>query len=241
MSITATVLELEGLSCSLGSSHDILHDISLTIREGDILILQGKSGCGKTTLLKCLAHLNVYDGIILFHGQTPKSYGIPNYRTRVFYVPQRPSLLPGTPRDFLDVISKFAAQQARRKSESKLVELRVPIDISEQWGVTEDLWDRKWAELSGGESQRIALAAAVGMNTAEILLLDEPTSALDAETSLQVEKYLTRQIADRSSSMKAIVWITHSAEQGGRVGTRFITVADGGCREADGPFVPNGH
>jgi len=46
------------------------------------------------------------------------------------------------------------------------------MDVAEQWGFSEELWDRSWSNLSGGESQRIALAIAVGLNGAEVLLLD---------------------------------------------------------------------
>lgn len=47
-----------------------------------------------------------------------------------------------------------------------------PFEVGNAWGIDEELWDRNWGNLSGGESQRIALAAAVGLGNAEILLLD---------------------------------------------------------------------
>jgi len=59
----------------------------------------------------------------------------------------------------------------------------------------------------------------------------EPTSALDPETTLAVEKYTLSMFGKPESTVKAIVWITHSEEQGQRVGTRFITVAGGTARE----------
>lgn len=114
----------------------------------------------------------------------------------------------------------------------------------------EELWDRPWATLSGGEAQRISLATAVGLDCADILLLDgnsstflfdrhlvlnnspiEPTSALDADSSTRVEKRLQNMLKADDSCTKALVWITHSAEQGQRVGTRFIEVSNGSCRE----------
>ncbi|KAJ2972360.1 hypothetical protein NUW54_g12286 [Trametes sanguinea] len=102
---------------------------------------------------------------------------------------------------------------------------------SESWGIQRELWDRSWANLSGGEAQRIVLAIAVSLDTAEVLLLDEPTSALDSETSLKVEKHLVAEVKSPDSKLKAIVWITHSPEQGERVGTRFIRITSGGVRE----------
>jgi ABC-type iron transport system FetAB ATPase subunit len=93
--------------------------------------------------------------------------GVPTFRTRIFYVPQRPALLPGTPREFMATVTSF--QSRRSTSES---DLALAMDISKGWGIDEELWDRSWTSLSGGEAQRIALAAAMGLNTAEVLLLD---------------------------------------------------------------------
>jgi len=199
-------------------------------------VLQGKSGSGKSTLVKCLAHLNLYDGEILYRGQTPQSYGIPIYRTRVQYVPQRTSLLPGTPRDFVKAISTFSSYRQQSPSDRQAFGKRPvfshqPIAVAEAWGVEEELWDRSWSNLSGGEAQRIALAIAVGMQTAEILLLDEPTSALDPDTSEIVEKYLISDLKKNNANLKALIWITHSEEQGRRVGTRFLRITSAGVQE----------
>ena len=100
--------------------------------------------------------------------------GVEIYRTRVLYVPQRPSMLPGTPRDFLQMLQGFTVYKKRMKeSGSNMVSDRARVmDVAEQWGFSEELWDRSWSNLSGGESQRIALAIAVGLNGAEVLLLD---------------------------------------------------------------------
>ena len=129
-------------------------------------------------------------------------------------------------------------------------------ETAQCWGIGPDLWNRDWINLSGGEGQRILLSIAASINTAEILLLDgmfhslcpllcessrmgwiEPTSALDSETSLMVENSLVDLIRTRKTSLKAIVWITHSAEQSRRVGNRFIYLFAGGCHE--GTDVPS--
>lgn len=156
-------------------------------------------------------------------------------------------MLSGTPRDFMQRISTFGALKSRVKADAGTHvsnEARA-IDIAEQWGIEEELWDRPWSNLSGGESQRISLAAAVGLNCADVLLVDgsssfsqasfrlfiinkfisEPTSALDSQTSAQVEDYLTGMLKKDECRTKALVWITHSPEQGSRVGTRFLSIS----------------
>lgn len=110
------------------------------------------------------------------------------YRTLVQYVPQRPSMLPGTPRDFVKSVLAFSSRRPAKR-ESKNIHLPendidsivntnavnpafAPMKIAEQWGVDDDLWDRPWSKLSGGESQRVALAIAIGISGAQVLLLD---------------------------------------------------------------------
>lgn len=63
----------------------------------------------------------------------------------------------------------------------------------------------------------------------------EPTSALDAATSENVEKQLLEEVRRPGSTLKALVWITHSVEQGKRVGTRFMRVTAGGLHEEEPP------
>jgi len=106
-----------------------------------------------------------------------------------------------------------------------------PLEVGSQFGIDPKLWSRNWADLSGGEGQRIMMAIGVALGTAEVLLLDEPTSALDPETMLAVEKYTLSMLRTPENAVKAIVWITHSEEQAQRVGTRFIALAGGKARE----------
>ncbi|KAF9533007.1 P-loop containing nucleoside triphosphate hydrolase protein [Crepidotus variabilis] len=228
------VLELKNVTRYVNEGCNIFSDISFVVNEGDIVVLQGRSGSGKSTLLKCVAHLTLHKGECLYRGSSPTTYGITSYRTKVLYVPQRSSLLPGSPHDFLTTITSLAAHKSTSRETPQDVFKR-GLDISEQWGVDPELWARSWINLSGGESQRILMAAALALDTAEVLLLDEPTSALDSETSSMVESYLIDCVKNQGSSLKAIVWVTHSPEQSRRVGTRFIYLSAGGCYESDDP------
>lgn len=84
--------------------------------------------------------------------------------------------------DFLRTITSLEAHKAyahalQKEQKSSQDPFRRALDISSSWDVDPQLWEREWSNLSGGEAQRIALAIAVGLNTAEILLLDGPWSA----------------------------------------------------------------
>ncbi|OBZ69074.1 Mitochondrial import receptor subunit TOM40 [Grifola frondosa] len=231
------LLQLKSVGCDKSKGQPIFSQVSFAVNDGDVVVLQGKSGAGKSTILKCIAHLNLYHGEILYRGKPPQSYGIPLFRTRVLYVPQRPSMLPGTPRDFLVAVSTFHTHRGSAKLAPKDgkpdCSSHKAIEVATSWGFPEELWDRRWSNLSGGEGQRVVLAIAVGLDTAEVLLLDEPTSALDAESSSTVEKRLISDLKSPDTNLKALVWITHSPEQGRRVGTRFLRVSSGGVQEED--------
>ncbi|KZT62064.1 ATP-binding cassette transporter [Calocera cornea HHB12733] len=224
------ILTVRGLTYTIPEEkRPLFHDISFEVNKGDIVIIRGPSGCGKTTLLKCLSHLNVYKGKIELLGKTAMQYGVPLYRTKVSYVPQRPSMLPGTPMSFLKTVHNFKARQAYETSEADAVENAVK--LSSHWDITEGLWNKDWTELSGGESQRLSMAIAVSLPGAVVLLLDEPTSALDEPTSERVERSLVELCHSPDSSIEALVWITHSDEQAERVGTRTLTLEKGAGTE----------
>lgn len=93
--------------------------------------------------------------------------GIPYFRTKISYVPQRPPILPGSPRDFVSALYALGARKPPNSTGVQSI-----IEVGATLGLEEGLWDREWASLSGGESQRAALAVAIGLNTAEVLLLD---------------------------------------------------------------------
>lgn len=172
--------------------------------------------------------MQVYQGRVRFRGKDPKDYGIPSYRTKVLYVPQRPSLLPSTPRAFIRLIGGYASRKKDATNEHSAIVL------GNEWSLEEEVWDRPWSSLSGGESQRAFLAIACTLQNAEILLLDEPTSALDAETVKEVETHLCSLPGSSDSPVQAIVWITHSDEQA-HLATRIIRVEDGGAKEESLP------
>ena len=111
-------------------------------------------------------------GRIALHGKTASEYGYPYYRTLVQYIPQRTSILAGTPLDFLKTCQGYASRKKRVKEISNDRPSLDPMDIAEEWGIQKFLWNRDWGTLSGGEAQRIALAIGIGLGGADIILLD---------------------------------------------------------------------
>ncbi|KAI8070619.1 P-loop containing nucleoside triphosphate hydrolase protein [Gilbertella persicaria] len=159
-----TIFEVQDISLQLPDGRWLFQNVSFKLNEGDTLVMRGPSGVGKTTLLKCVAELIPYNhGYCTLNDKKVSDYTVPIWRSRVMYVPQRPAVHPGTPLDFFDIVKKFASHKNR--------ELGDPVKIGSEWQLSESHFREKWGNLSGGETQRCALAIALALNP-DILLLD---------------------------------------------------------------------
>ena len=156
---------------NLKKSYDgvtILHDMNLTIGDGEIVSILGPSGCGKTTLLNLILGLTDADGgEILFQGEN--MLRVPMEQRGFNIVFQDYALFPN-----LNVYKNITYGLRNNPSISTKQEVEDLIDLL---GLREHL-DKKIEQLSGGQKQRVALARTMVMKP-KILLLDEPLSALD--------------------------------------------------------------
>lgn len=198
-----TILEVKNL-VKFNNNNKILKNINLTVGQGDLVSIIGRSGCGKTTLLRCINCLEIpdygyirVDGIEIDFAQNQdeetlykknkKRRNIPeNFYAKAHQIRLRVGLLFQNLNLFphLTVLENITIAPIIVRNEDKEVAIKKAKELLAKVGL-EGLENRYPHQLSGGQSQRVAIARALSMNP-KIILYDEPTSALDPELVVEV-------------------------------------------------------
>ena len=201
------ILEMKHVKKAFGET-GVLKDISLDVREGDVVSIIGPSGSGKSTLLRCATYLETMDdGSIEYIGNdTVQPFGL------VF---QNFNLFP-----HFSVLRNIVDAPIRVQKRSKDEVYREARELLLKMGLS-DKEDAYPCELSGGQKQRVSIARALAMNP-KILFFDEPTSALDPELTLEILKVI-RELAEEKMTM---VIVTHEMAFARDVSNGYI-VEDG--------------
>jgi putative ABC transport system ATP-binding protein len=220
------LLETQGIGrLAVRTRQWLLRDISLVVRPGERLAIVGSTGSGKTLLLRSLALLDPLDeGRILWRGEPVAARMVPDFRRQVIYLHQRPPLIEGTVEVNLRLPYTFAIHAHEAFNRNRTVAMLEGVGRG-------DLLRRNWRDLSGGESQIVALLRALQLEPT-ILLLDEPTASLDSDTALSIER-LVLNWHQQTDHGRAVIWVTHDRAQSARVATRVLHMQSGGLVEGD--------
>lgn len=225
------VFKIEHISKSFGTTQ-VLKDISLSVKAGEVVAIIGPSGSGKTTFLRCATLLETMDSGNMFYGDllvvkngVYAKERLAAARSRFGLVFQNFNLFPhySVLKNITDApicVQKRNAAHVRQEA----------MNLLKKMGLAgkENAYP---CELSGGQQQRVSIARALALNP-DILFFDEPTSALDPELTHEILKVI-RSLAEESMTM---VIVTHEIDFASQVADRIIFMADGVIVE-EGPAL----
>jgi phospholipid/cholesterol/gamma-HCH transport system ATP-binding protein len=223
----APILKIKDLKKSFGNNH-VLNGFTMELYEGENLVIMGKSGSGKSVMIKCLVGLMEADsGNIEIMGNdiaTLQKKELDNLRTEIGFLFQGSALY-----DSMTVRENLEFPQRKHKGKFGDKE-KLVLKALESVGLT-DAIDLMPEELSGGMKRRVALARAIILNP-KIIIYDEPTTGLDPITAKEIIE-LMREIQQEHGTSSLI--ITHDVDCARVTANRMILLIDG-INYAEGTF-----
>jgi multiple sugar transport system ATP-binding protein len=200
-----------------------IDDVSITVRDGEFIVLVGPSGCGKSTLLRMIAGLEDTSAGSISIGGRDVTELAPRHRD-IAMVFQNYALYP-----HMDVRRNLGYGLRVRKTPAAEIERRVT-EVARLLGL-EQLLDRKPAALSGGQRQRVAMGRAIVREPAAFLM-DEPLSNLDAKLRVGMRGELAR-LHERLGV--TTIYVTHDQVEAMTLGQRVAVLRDGVIQQVDSP------
>jgi osmoprotectant transport system ATP-binding protein len=230
-------IAFDRVSFAYDSGPPVLRDLSLTVERGEVVAMVGRSGAGKSTVLRLINRLALPTrGTVAVEGRPTPSWDPIQLRRQTGFVLQDIALFPHmTVADNVSLLARldgWSPDRLHRRVAELLALVGLPSDFGDRWP----------DEISGGQQQRVAVARALMMDP-PILLMDEPFGALDPLTRLALHRELRRI---QSTLHKTIVIVTHDLREALALGDR-VGVLDQGqlvfsgppadLRDASHPFV----
>jgi len=230
------IVRAEHVCRALGGS-EVLRDVSLDVKSGQVVVLIGPSGAGKTTFLRCINHLETIDSGRIFvnghligyredrNGRLTEDSGsnIARQRQEIGFVFQHFNLFP-----HMTALENIWHGPVRVRGEDKESAKRTALKLLARVDLA-DKADARPVNLSGGQQQRVAIARALAMRPA-LMLFDEPTSALDPEMIGEVLEVM-RDLAEEGMTM---IIVSHEMGFAREVADRVVMMDSGTILE-DGP------
>ncbi|NWE14259.1 ABC transporter ATP-binding protein [Pseudomonas yamanorum] len=192
----------------------LLHPTNFQLHRADRISITGSSGSGKSVFLRALALLDApSSGDILWNGQPIANVQIPQYRSHISYLAQRPALIEGSVEDNLRF--PYSLKALHHLS----FDPQAVNGLLAHAGKEPGFLAKNAGDLSGGESQVVSLIRTLQLNP-DVLLLDEPTAALDPASSREVEALINAWAA--ADNDHAYIWVSHDLEQAQRMSTTHL-------------------
>lgn len=221
------LVEIRNIHKSFGTL-EVLKGVDFSVDEGEVVCLIGRSGSGKSTMLRCINLLEIPDSgeIRVFGENILENRDVNSYRAKVgmcfqqFNLFTNMNVLENCVRPQIKVLKR-----TRKEAEKKALQLLAKVGML-------DFFRASVNTLSGGQKQRVAIARALCMDP-KLMLFDEPTSALDPEMVQEVLNVM-RELAAEGLTM---IIVTHEMRFAREVSDRIVFVDDGIIVEDDKPEV----
>jgi iron complex transport system ATP-binding protein len=211
-------LSIENLRVVL-RGREVLRDVRLEARRGELLVVVGPNGAGKTTLLKAVACLLAAEGRLAWDGRSLPALSAAERARTIAYLPQgHVAHWPIRARDVVTIGRVPLASSLARLSRADEDAIEEALNAVDAAGFA----DRPVTELSGGERARIMLARALAVG-APLLLADEPVAALDPAHQLAVMGILSAQ----ASAGRLVIAVSHDLLLAARYATRIVVMLEG--------------
>jgi multiple sugar transport system ATP-binding protein len=216
-------IELDGITKEFSAGVVAVDNVSMTIADGEFMVLVGPSGCGKTTLLRSIGGLERVTGGRILIGDRDVTTAPPAQRDLAM-VFQNYALYP-----HMSVRQNLGYGLKVRRTPKKEIRRRVD-EVARMLGL-EELLDRRPKALSGGQQQRVAMGRAIIREPAAFLM-DEPLSNLDAKLRVGMRTSL-QQLHSRLGT--TTVYVTHDQVEAMTLGQRVAVMRDGRVQQVDAP------
>lgn len=221
------MISLRGVCKKFNNGFTAVDNVSLEIKTGELVVLIGSSGCGKTTTMKMINRLiEPSSGQILIKGEDILKADPIDLRRNIGYVIQEIGLFP-----HMTIAENIAIVPQLKKWSPDLIKKRIQ-ELLELMGLDPETTAKKYPhELSGGQRQRIGVARALAVDP-PIMLMDEPFGALDPISREQLQdEFLKLQAAVK----KTIVFVTHDMDEAIKLADRIVVMHQGKVLQCASP------
>ncbi|MDR0880637.1 MAG: ABC transporter ATP-binding protein [Clostridioides sp.] len=221
------MIEIRNVTKKIGNK-TILDDVSLTVQTGELVVLIGLSGCGKTTTLKLINKLiKPTSGEIYIDDNPISKENDIDLRRNIGYVIQNTGLFPHlTIKENIELIPKLKKEKNIEEIEKNTPRLLRMVDLD-----PDEFLNKFPSQLSGGQQQRVGVARAIATD-AEVILMDEPFSALDPITRNSLQEELFKL---QDELKKTIIFVTHDMDEALKLADKICIMQDGKIAQFDTP------
>jgi iron complex transport system ATP-binding protein len=210
---------VKNLNFSYGN-RKIIEDVSFTAEEGELLVILGPNGVGKSTLFQCiLGLLPGYTGTITVNGDNARNIGIRELARRMAYIPQIHS--PVFNYTVFDIVLMGTASQISEIGIPGKEHIRLAEEAIERLEIGH-LRDRAYTQISGGERQLVMIARALAQK-AKILVMDEPTSNLDYGNQIRILSHIKSLVKQGYT----IIQSSHNPDQAFLFSDKVLALLEG--------------